>query len=93
MTCLFIIVCPVVPFSATPIICLDDFATLWLVYALLYIALIDIQDPMSYREESSISFAFFSMSCILLNSAVIPLHNTSFCKDGCKAAMSCLLNE
>ena len=29
------------------------------------------------------SFAFSSMSCILLNSAVIPLHNTSFCKDGC----------
>ena len=28
VTCLFVIVCPVVPFGATPIICLDDFATL-----------------------------------------------------------------
>ena len=82
MTCLFIIVCPVVPFGVTPIIHLDDFATLWLVYGLLCIALIDIQDPMSYRKESLISFAFSSMSCILLNSAVIPLRNTSFCKDG-----------
>ena len=72
---------------------LDDFATLWLACALLCIVLIDIQDPMSYHEESLMSFAFSSMSCILLNSAVIPLCNTSFCKDGLKAAISHLLNE
>ena len=55
-------------------------STLWLAYALLCIASIDIWDLMSYHEESSISFPFSSMSCILLNSAVIPLRNTSFVK-------------
>ena len=55
--------------------------------------LTDILDPMSYRKESLISFAFSSMSCILLNSALIPLYSTSFFNKGLKAAISCLLNE
>ena len=65
----------------------------WLVYALLCIASIDIRDLMSYHKESLISFALSSMSCILLNSTVIPLRRTSFCNEGLKAASSHLLNE
>ena len=41
----------------------------------------------------TMSFAFSSMSCILLNSTVIPLHSTSFCKEGLRAAIGCLLKE
>ena len=50
-------------------------------------------DPISYRDESSISLAFSKISSILLNSAVIPLRSTSFCSDGLKAIISCLLQE
>ena len=52
-----------------------------------------ILDPISYQEESLISLAFSKISCILLNSAVIPLQSTSFCREGLKAAMSGLLHE
>ena len=50
-------------------------------------------DPISYQDESSISLAFSKISSILLNSAVIPLQSTSFCRGGLKAAISCLLQE
>ena len=42
----------------------------------------NILDLMSYREGSSISLDFSRISWILLNSAVIPLCRTSFCKEG-----------
>ena len=50
-------------------------------------------NPISYRDESSISLAFSKISSILLNSAVTPLWSTSFCRDGLKAAISRLLQE
>ena len=53
----------------------------------------NILDPMSYREESSISLYFSRISWILLNSAVISLCRTSFCKEGLKVDNSRLLNE
>ena len=80
-------------YNKTPIICLDDLTISWFMYTLLCIMSDDTCDPMSYWEESSISLAFSSMSCILLNSTVIPLHNTSFCKEGLKVAISHLLNK
>ena len=52
-----------------------------------------ISNPISYQEQSSIFLAFSKISSILLNSAVIPLQSTSFCKDGLKVAISCLLHE
>ena len=80
--------CPLtVPLSAAPIILLDDFTIAWFAYALLCIASDDTHDPMSYCKESSMSFAFSSMSCILLNSTVMPLHSTSFCKVGLRVAV------
>ena len=88
-----VVVCPIVPLSATSIICLNDFTIFWFAYTLLCVVSTDIWDLMSYHKESSMSFAFSSMSYLLLNSAVIPLHRTSFCKEGLKAASSCLLNE
>ena len=39
------------------------------------------------------SFAFWKISYRLLNSAVIPLQSTSFCREGFKAANSHLLHE
>ena len=71
-TCLYAVICPAVPLGASSIICLDDFTMFWFVYTLLCIMSTDIWDPMLYHKESLISFAFSSMSCILLNSAVIP---------------------
>ena len=50
-------------------------------------------DPISYREEFSMSLAFSKISSILLNSEVIPLWRTSFCRGGLKAAISHLLQE
>ena len=39
------------------------------------------------------SFAFLKISCRLLNPAVIPLQNISFCRESLKAANSCILHE
>ena len=50
-------------------------------------------NPILYQEESSIYLAFSKISSILLNSAVIPLQSTSFCRGGLKVAISCLLQE
>ena len=52
-----------------------------------------VLNPILYREESLISLAFSKISSILLNSAVIPLQSTSFCREGLKAAISRLLHE
>ena len=74
-------------------ICLDplgaDLFALWWNTGSSY----NILDLMSYWEESSISLDFSRMSWILLNSAIIPLHRTSFCREGLKADNSHLLNE
>ena len=51
------------------------------------------RDLMLYQEESSISLDFSRISWILLNSAVIPLCRTSFCREGFKADNSHLLKE
>ena len=74
-------------------ICLDalgaDLYTLWCNTG----SSCNILDPMSYQDKSSISLYFSRISWILLNSAVILLHRTSFCREGLKADNSCLLNE
>ena len=47
VTCLFVLICPVVPFGATSIIHLDDFAMFWLACAFPCAISTDIWDPMS----------------------------------------------
>ena len=55
--------------------------------------LLAVLNPTLYQEESLISLAFSKISCILLNSAVLPLQSTSFFREGLKVAKSHLLHE